>query len=540
MVTADNYSEVGDLTVVVGAWDSSSNPNVHARRVDWPELRLLAGQYRSMFQRAEGIESLLEMARTAFRAMRMLTCSPTAPDAEAAGLSELVERCAAFAESHPEHSVVGNVGALRYAAQAVMAKPSPVQEMVVGAVSEFGTEAEKPWMGQPEAVLVVPPDLVSGTESFLADEELEAHVRTPEQAKQHRYRGAIICGDLRTAYRSFWTSPETAARTYGWLVTAPPADKTVLIETPVSTNRVDDLWLLGPEAHPPLAVKLTAISGEVVVEPQPLPPPLPVRPVKFVLPAFNENLRPATLVRLASKRSVFFASGLGPQPRLVLVEEGEAETKDRVRITQLVVGDYLVIRASGSDYEEVKGRAERDLMENKEWSRGDIDRARGLVGDLKRHLRSALKTKGERSLREAMVRSGLTESHARMLCRNPLEEQYIAPGPRGFAPLVRAIGAPELVGQEQWFRDLRTAHRQAGFGITTDLNRRLSEDLAWFDELSIRSFAIVDDEHLGTLLIETVAYPAEKGYDVPVTYLGRVAGGHPLRPIAAETLRAMR
>ena len=494
MVTADNYSEVEDLTVVVGAWEASSNPNVHTRRVDWPELGLLAEQYRSMFQRAEGIESLLEMALTAYRAMRMLTCSPTAPDAEAAGLSDLMEQCAAFAESHPEHSVVGSVEALRYAAQVVLVNSSPVQTEVVGAVSEFGTEAEKPWMGQPEAVLVVPPDLVAVTESFLAEEELEAHVRTPEQAKQHRYRGAIICGDLRTAYRSFWTSPETAARTYGWLATAPPADKVLLIETPVSTNRVDDFWLLGPEAHPPLEVKLAAMSSEFVVEHQPHPPPLPVRPVRFALPSFVKNLRPAAQVLLASERSVFFANGLGPQPRLVLVEEGEAETKDQVPITQLAIGDYLVIRASGSDYEEVKGRAERDLMENKGWTRDDIDRARGLVADLKRHLRSALDTQGEGSLREAMVRSGLTEGHARTLCRNPLEEQYIAPSPRGFGPLVRAIGALELVGQEQCFRDLRTAHRQAGFGITTDMNRRLSEDLAWLDELSVRNFAIVDDE----------------------------------------------
>jgi hypothetical protein len=72
------------------------------------------------------------------------------------------------------------------------------------------------------------------------------------------------------------------------------------------------------------------------------------------------------------------------------------------------------------------------------------------------------------------------------------------------------------------------------------LNRRLSEDLAWFDDLSTRGFAVVDDENLGTLLIETVVYPAENGYDVPVTYLGRVVGGNPLRPIEVDRLRTMR
>ena len=93
-----------------------------------------------------------------------------------------------------------------------------------------------------------------------------------------------------------------------------------------------------------------------------------------------------------------------------------------------------------------------------------------------------------------------------------------------------------MLAKAQWFRDLRTAHRQAGFGITTELNQRLSENLSWLDELSVREFAVVDGKNLGILLIETVAYPAEEGYEVPISYLGRVVTGNPLRPIEVEAL----
>jgi len=540
MVTVQDFSELEDLVVVVGAWKNPSSLTVSSRRVDWPELEVFAHEYRAVFKQAEGVESIVQMARMAYQALRMLTCSPVAPREEVTGLTHLVKQCAEFTDSHPEHSVVGSVKSLKDAVELLWAKASPVRQQVVGAISEFGTEREMPWKGQPEVVLVVPPDLVAVSQNFLTEEELEAHVRTPEQLKQRCYRGVVICGDLRTAYRSFWTSPETAARTYGWLVTAPSADRVVLVETPVSTNRIGDLWLLDPKARPTLEVKTTGTVGELVDDPLPVRSPPSVSAAEFDLPASGDKLQAAAQVLLASERSVFFANGVGPQPRLILVEEGEVETKDQVPFTRLSTGDYLVIRVSGSDYEEVKNRAERDLIENKGWTRGDINRARGLVADLKRHLQIALDTKGERAVRAAMIRDGLTESHARTLCRNPLDEHYIAPNSRGFAPLAKAIGATELLGKEQWFRDLRTAHRQAGFGITIELNQRLSENLAWLDELSVKDFAVVDGKNLGTLLIETVAYPAEEGYDVPVTYLGHVVEGNPLRPIEADRLRSMR
>ena len=266
MVIANQFSEMEELAVVLGAWESSSDPKVNVRHVNWLELEFLTDMYRIMFGIAEGTEGLLEMARMAYRAVRILTCSPTAPDAEEAGLNVLMDKCAEFVRFHPDHSARENVIGLNIAVELVLAKPSPVQLEVIGEISKFGTELEPPWAGQPTAVLVVPTDLVAPTESFLIEEDLEAHVRTPEQAKKHRYRGAIICGNLGTAYKSHWIRRERAAKTYGWLVTAPPAREVVLIEASVSTNRIADLWLLGPEARPPLSVDVTDPHTNLLVE----------------------------------------------------------------------------------------------------------------------------------------------------------------------------------------------------------------------------------------------------------------------------------
>ena len=373
----------------------------------WPELGFLAEHYRSVFKQAEGIDSINEMARIAYRATRMLTCAPASPRSESTGLTDLVERCAEFVDKHPVHSIASSLTSLRIATENVLLKPSPIREQVIGAISEYGVEEAMPWKGQPEVVLVVPPDLVPVSQEFLAEEELETHVKTPEQLKQRRYRGLIICGNIETAFRTYWTSPETAARMYGWLVTAPPADRIILVETPISSNRVDHFWLLRSGEHQHIEVNRTGSVELEAENPSPLPPPPSVRPATFAPPAPGEKVQSASQILLASERSIFFANGVGSQPRLVLVEEGDAETKDQVPISRLSIGDYLVIRASGSDYEEVKDRAERELTLNRGWTKDDITRARGLVMDLKHQLQRALDTKGERSIREAMMRDGL-------------------------------------------------------------------------------------------------------------------------------------
>lgn len=542
MVTG-HTSTVEDITVIVRSWDAVSNLDVRfPTPLVWPEVELLAERCRLMYQQAEGTESLRGMARLAYRAVRMLTCSPASPDHESSKLCSLVEQCDAFVDRHPQHSVVKAVSGLRHAAALVLNTTSPVRSKVEGELANYGVELEQPWRGEPSGVVVVPPDLVAVTEAFLVSEDLTAHVRTPEQAKHHHYRGAIVCGDLRTAYRSFWVSPESAARSYGWLLTAPPADAVVVVQTRGFENTVESLWLLGPGAHPLIEMATPTGGRRPVSESLPMPPPRSVYPVQFEASSTNETQQPASQVLLASERSVFFAKGIGPQPRLVFVEEGEADIRDGVSITALAVGDLLVIRASGSDYEEVKARAEHELIEDAGWTPEDIARARGFVDMLKRRLRSSIDSRGERSVRDEMVRYGLSEGYAKTLCRNPLSEQYIAPTPKkgGFGPLVRAIGAPELIEQEQWFVDLRTAHRKAGADITDELKRRLSDDLAWLDVLAVQDFAIVADESLGALIVEAIAYPAEAGYTIPVSYLGRVVGGNPLKPIEVDRRRVGR
>lgn len=529
-------AEEEDLAVLMGSWTAAGRPVVHARRFVWPELGNLADQYRSVNQQADDIDAVLSLARIAYKAVRTLSCSPAPPVAGEAGLEDLVRRCSDFIDNHRGHSLAPKIDQLLQAACDVLTSSSPLLASVEAELGNFGKNQHPPWIEQPEAALVVPPDLVEVSKAFLKDAELTADVCTPEQVKQRHYRGLILCGDLVTAYYSPWR-PKHTYSTYGWLVTAPPADKVIILENQLGSNDFDKLWLLGSEAHPHLSVTTSLSSPEKRDILRLPPPPHLIRPTIFD-PSFpREHSRPASQVLLGSGRMIFFSDHEGPRPRIVVVEETEVEIKEHVKVENLAAGGLLLIRATGSAYDEIRRRAEMDLMDNSGWASGDIEHAHELVASIKRHLQETLHRNGEEALVADLVRRGLNRAYAKHLCRMPLAEHYIAPKAEGFAPLVQAIGVPQLVSEESYLRSLRTAHRRAGSAITSELSQLLSNDLTWLDRLALKSFVVVDGGTLGGLLVETIACPAETGYRVPVTYLGHVLTGDPLHVVEMNELR---
>lgn len=537
-MVSNEASASNELSVAVGAWDAASKLDVQfVGPIRWHTLERFEEQSRRIYRLVDGTGTLSRLIGLNFQVIRTLKCSPTGPDAS--GLTDVIAACNEFIHSSPRHSVTPALQELLSAAQALFASSSPLQSRVEAELSKYGEEEDGPWEGQPASVIIVPSDLAESTRDFLETEELVADVCTPEQAKLRHYQGAIVCGDLALAYRSFWRSQEMTAKTYGWLVTAPPADRLVVIRTSGHDLHPDSLWLLGANHHPTLAID----SGEVASgkpppeETLPVTSPPPPVSVRFSNTRSDDGYEMADQIILASRRRVFFAKKRGPQPRVVLVGEAEVEIYNSVEMTWLNPGDHIVIRLSGSDYEQVRFRAEKDLLENKGWKSEDIAHARDLVGQLKQCLGLAIETQGETSLVKEMVQRGLSERYARSLCRNALGEHYIAPAPHkgGFGPLVQAIGAPDLIQHESILRDLRTAHRQAGRQVTKELRQRLSEGRSWIDELDVKGFVVVGHDTLGMMVIETVESIGEPISNVPVSYLGRLLDGNPLSPVEKES-----
>lgn len=538
-LTTLSKSQLDDLAVVTGIWNASDSPSLRRRACEWPSLVSLVDQYRQMYRLADESDQLLGMARGAYRAVRALTCSPASPSSTVVGLDSLVSMCAAFIEDHPVHSVTLQIRELMAIAMTVLASPSPVQEHVERELGNYGMELEPPFKGHPAAVIIVPADLVDVTNIFLTDWDLVAEVRTPEQAKRHHYRGAIACGDLGTAYRnSGYVGLDTTVRRFGWIVTAPPADEVILVET-LSVNNLSKMWLFGPTSHPDIEVA-SHISTGFNAHSLPILEPLArlLTPIDFS--SSNERLVDTFQVLLATGRSVFFArGGDGPHPRTVIVGEGEVETKKVVPPEQLMVGDLLVIRVTGSEYEEIVRQADVYLLEGG-MSQAEINEARAMVEELKACLRRSLETRGAPALVAELVRRGLPESYAKSLCRNLFSKRRMAPESKWFAQFVTTIGASYLVDKEPIFKTLRNAHRQAGSAITSDLNALLSLDLAWFDDLASSGSALVDGEMLGDLLIEMIAYLPEQGCEAPVTYLGRATEGNPPSLVDAVKMKKER
>ena len=487
---------------------------------------------------SDGSASLNQLTSATFQAVRTLSCSPCPPTAPFVGLSDLVEACTTFCHEHLHHSLNEEVNALGTAVAEVAAGPSPISDSVEAEISRYSLQQEGPWKGAAGAAIVVRPDLVEPTVEFLRTAELVADVRTPSEVLREHHEGLIICGSLSLAFASPWLTQQEAVRLYGWIFTAPPSSEVILVEPDICRIDLDSVWLLGPGNHQALFVERVAISSpQAQFVPLTLPSVTPKGVTSSDFSFSAEQKRPAMQVLLASGHSVYFSNDEGPRPRRVVVSETGVDTEARLDPLDLHVNDLVLVRISGSDHDEIVQRAD-SFLTDEGWSLAKITEVRALVKLLKDKMREVDRAPGEAQRR--MMASGLSEGYARAVTRNLLDEWYIAPHSERFEQVARAIGATEVLGRQEELSRLRTAHRQGGKDIARDLDALLSEESRWYDQLVTDGFALVHGGRLGDLLVEVVLCPAEDGYQVPASYLGRAVDGNPPQPVSIPMLRSNR
>ena len=172
-------------------------------------------------------------------------------------------------------------------------------------------------LNRPEALIIVPRrELAAPVRAWLAGEELHADVLTPAEARTCvPYRAVLLVGHPGYAYASPWRQPDVALRSFGWLLTAPPAT-TVHIALPGDTPALDEnaAWLLPGDEHP------RPRSAD------PGPPPSARRwnaPALTATHSPARDQRPPTStsssaapVSLAGQTSVYYDPQLGPRPHM--------------------------------------------------------------------------------------------------------------------------------------------------------------------------------------------------------------------------------
>ena len=249
MVGKESADLLAEECAIAKTWESASAFSVSVRKREWQEVEALRSLMRRLRRENRDSELIREIANLIYVAVRALCCSPISPSSEYANRRPLIDACDAFMRDHSRDPVTLDLEEVKRLSLAIVAESSPVQKLVAKELSNFGLAADGPWKGQPEAVIIVPKPLLEGTREFVTDRQLAADVQTPSQAKNRHYRAAIICGDINLAYGNrAYESREKTRRINGWIVTAPPADEVILVETPASENEISELWLFSETA----------------------------------------------------------------------------------------------------------------------------------------------------------------------------------------------------------------------------------------------------------------------------------------------------
>lgn len=502
---------------VIDIWRAASEPAISIRSISWPHLETFADNCRNIYRNSSGSDEPSELARTAYSLLGNITSAPVVPNNRAINIDELIRRCEAFADSHPDHSLSDPLLRLACAALDLLTERSPLLDAVLDELSNYGCSLD----GRPEAVIVVPRrQLIEPVEEFLAAENFTAAVHVPPELRSniYHYKGIVIVGDIATTFRSLWKGTQRDAREFGWLVTAPPADKVCLINSRGQDLDLNTSWLLPTCRHPNLQPVITVTPAKSVISiPMPYPSPRPVK----VSPYFGKGVN-AHLIPLFSGRVVYFSEDQGPAPKRIVISETSVSTES-CNVERLRKGDLLVLQALWSDLDVIKERADDILHSQYGWVKEDFEQAEQARNQLKDALHQAIDQFGEEKLCQQLCSSGLTRGYSQQLLRNLVKPEYICPIEKGFVPLVEAIDASDLCFYEDKLRKLQTAHRLAGKTIKKELDQLLTEDDDWSDDIDAKGFAKVDGDHLGILLIEVAVDSINsETLNVPMTHLGRV------------------
>ncbi|PVU82925.1 hypothetical protein DDP54_07810 [Cellulomonas sp. WB94] len=519
---------VSDLDV----WQVAAEPDIDVHRVPWPELGDLTRAVRALRDDTTPVAGRVTSAVWAAR--RILTSTPLPPSHTAVGVASLVDELRTFLVEHPAHTDAPALAAVRDAADALLASPSPINAWVGDVLSEYGAQRD----GQPEAVLVVPRAvLAEPVRAWLADDGFTClDIATPADLRRGRlHKAALVLGHPAVTYATPFSPPQTAEREVGWLLTSPPAHRVrlaLLDDDPAL--KADELWVW-PDAvaHPRLRLTVPDRTPATVTRiewftPAPVPAGTAARPSDHV-----DDPVDATAVVTASGHTVYFSPATGPRPAVLGLEDTGDVTISRVPITQLTVGRVLVEHTSNAARDELLARANQWLLSSRRWTQARIDATRTASLNLKFALMWALSERGEDGVVDALRKRGLDRPYARRLTDHVLDPDYIAPFTKGFTPLVNVLAETpfsdtDFIGPIRAaahdLPTLRAAHQHAGELIHVDLRQRL-RGRAWEDELTTTGYALVHDDTLGDVLLTTVLV-VDGTHPVPRAWLGTPQPAH--------------
>ncbi len=504
-----------DTDYIADTWRAASEPVISIRSVSWPQLKDFNDYLNDLYKVSPGSDEPSKLVKRGYDLLKDITSAPVAPSNPAMKINNFVECCQVFADKHPNHSLSDPLLQLACAALDLLEERSPLLDAVLDELSNYGLSKNK----HPEAVIVVYHEkLIEPTKEFLDEEKFIAAVKTPVQLKSecHHYKGIVVIGNIATTYKSLWKDAQRAAREFGWLVTAPPADKVCIINSRGENLDLNESWLLSGDRHPHLPAAILITQPEPIIRINlPDPPPRTIKPT-----AYSDEGIDAHLVRLSSGHIVYFADDQGPTPKRIVVDETSDSTED-CDVEKLHKGNLLLLQASGADSDEIEHRAANILQEKYNWVDIDIEQAEQDRKQLKDALRQVIDQFGEEELCQRLCNSGLSTDYSKQLLYNVPKSRYICPRERGFVPLLTAIDAIGLLSCKDRLQRLQTAHQQAGKEIRKELDCLLTKDYNWLDDVGAEGFARVDGDRLGILLIEVVACVDDRTYSVPLNHLGR-------------------
>lgn len=516
---------MNELARLFATWQAAEAPVADVLRVKWAELERVQRFAAGLRPFADTSSQAARTLARLFAVRRVVTSTPLPPAHELTGSRELTDDVSRFLADRPDHSLCGPLQPLLTALHDLIDNPSPVAARVVEVLCEYGATPD----GAPEAVLVVPRRAwVGAVRSWLVSEDLDCvDVACPADLRLQlvTHEAAVLLGHPASTFSSAFRPPEIASRENGWMLTAPTAPRVRLVLTADAPPLHEDgLWLLPRPAHPALDVRDDGVHRD---DPMPdgwlqVPDTLarPARRIPRPAAATAEDEVLAVEIHLASGHAVFFHAETGPRPLVVAADdEAGAVALSTATISTVTRGVILATRVGIAPHEEVVTRADAWLRRRLGWTTEKIAEVRDCAVVLKVALRRALITTGRASLHRQLTRS-LTDEYARVLLRNPLDEQYIAPQRRaGFDALVNVIGAYSIAERFDDLATVRTAHQQAGEEIRREL-LGLLRDRRWVANIDEEGWTVLQAGELGALMLAVVTARLDELVPIAGTWLG--------------------
>lgn len=449
---------------------------------------------------AEGVSRALEdLVDSAAAWLRTVTAAPLEPGHPLVRTAELAAAVRDHDASRLDPRLGPQLGRLAGLLNGLVAEPHPAARCLEEVVCRYGRHAPS----DPAGVYVVAQAHEAHfVETWLADEELDAEVRSPTDLRGAGVRDALVLlGPPNRYFTSAWCGPARAARIGGWMLSAPPARQVHVLTwpgharlEPANANAFPHTAVLPVRVTAPVgdAAASAAAGAATGSDDAVWLPPVPVakRIAEVGAWAGDRDPVPAIGMRLAGERIVFYSQGIEPLPESVTWDLATVAVEDmapeRVR-----VGTALLFRPLRSATDDELHRRADALLAAK-YGPGAPAAAQAAKAELKEALGAAQRR--ARPLQPWLATKLGDASYARHILHRLPDAAYIAPEKPGAYQALRAVlglsadadgSLQALVGA------LRGACRRAGIEITRELIDVLRTTTGWQGELESDGYATV-------------------------------------------------